>query len=123
MERVFPSQMDEARSLKRQFDWAVAEEALAISRYCALSAQDFESGVVLAVNLDGDSDSTGAITGNLLGAQFGVEAIPLRWLDALELREVIQAVADDLATFPEWEVGEYEDSAESDFYFHRYPGG
>ena len=101
----------------------VAEEALAISLYCALLAPDFESGVVLAVNHDGDSDSTGAITGNLLGARFGVEAIPGRWLDALELREVIQATADDLATFPEWEVGEYENSAECDFYFKRYPGG
>ena len=101
----------------------VAEEALAISLYCALCAEDFEAGVVLAVNLDGDSDSTGSVTGNLLGALFGVEAIPSRWLDALELREVIYAVADVLATFPEWDVGEYVDSPECRFYWNRYPGG
>ena len=53
----------------------VAEEALALSLYCALSAQNFESGVVLAVNHSGDSDSTGSITGNLLGSRFGVEKI------------------------------------------------
>ena len=62
----------------------VAEEALAISLYCALCAGDFESGVVLAVNHDGDSDSTGAITGNLLGAIMGAESIPSRWLAPLE---------------------------------------
>jgi ADP-ribosylglycohydrolase len=38
----------------------IAEEALAISIYCALVARNFEQGVILAVNHDGDSDSTGA---------------------------------------------------------------
>ena len=101
----------------------VAEEALAISLYCALGAEDFEAGVVLAVNHSGDSDSTGAITGNLLGALYGAEAIPPRWLRSLELRDVIMAMADDLATFPEWDVGEHQASAECAFYWKRYPGG
>ncbi len=99
-----------------------AEEALAISLYCALSATDFESGVVLAVNHDGDSDSTGAITGNLLGALMGVESIPTRWLAPLELHDVVEAVADDLATVREWRIGEYDDAPERDFYWQRYPG-
>ena len=101
----------------------MAEEALAISLYCALCAEDFESGVVLAVNHNGDSDSTGSITGNLLGAAYGVESIPPRWLDSLEMRDVIMEMADDLATFPEWDIGEYETSAECAFYWKRYPGG
>lgn len=41
----------------------IAEEALAISVYCALVAPDFETGVLLAVNHGGDSDSTGAKEG------------------------------------------------------------
>ena len=42
----------------------VAEEALGIAVYCALSAgKDFAAGVCLAVNHGGDSDSTGAIAG------------------------------------------------------------
>jgi ADP-ribosylglycohydrolase len=46
----------------------VGEEALAIALYCALSAQDdFARAVLLAMNHSGDSDSTGAITGNLVG--------------------------------------------------------
>ena len=75
----------------------VAEEALGIAVYCALSAgADFQRGVVLAVNHGGDSDSTGAITGNILGALLGVDAIPTRWLEQLELREVIERLADEL---------------------------
>ena len=100
----------------------VAEEALAMSLYCALSAKDFESGIILAVNHGGDSDSTGAITGNLLGAMMGVEAIPDRWLQPLELSHVIREMADDMATFPQWDLGDYSESGEHDFYWERYPG-
>ena len=91
----------------------VGEEALAIALYSALSASDdFARGVLLAVNHSGDSDSTGAITGNLLGLSLGIEAIPSQWLDELELRAEIQAVAEDL----------YEGGDESDAWRTRYPG-
>ena len=74
----------------------VADEALAIALYAALMARGFEHGVLLAVNHSGDSDSTGAIAGNLLGLTLGEQAIPARWLERLELRDVIEQVADDL---------------------------
>lgn len=105
----------------------VAEEALAIAIYCALRSNSFEEGVRLAVNLTGDSDSTGAIAGNLLGALYGVEAIPPRWLEPLELREVITAVADDLLSWPQWTIGDRrpDDPArlgEWAYWVDRYPG-
>ena len=75
----------------------VAEEALAISVYCALVAPDLASALLLAVNHSGDSDSTGAITGHLRGVAEGEAAIPSAWVAGLELREVVEAVADDLA--------------------------
>jgi ADP-ribosylglycohydrolase len=81
----------------------ITEEALAISIYCALIARDFKHGVVLPVNHDGDSDSTGSIVGKLLGAK----AIPKEWLEPLELREVISELAEDLYAFRDWEIGEY----------------
>src|SRR5260370_35340613 len=99
----------------------VAEEALAMGLYCALSARDFEDGLILAVNHSGDSDSTGSITGNLLGAAAGVEAIPDRWLRNLELRTTIEALADDLAAFPEWRLGSESDRKERAFYANRHP--
>lgn len=75
----------------------VAEEALAISIYCSLRYQnDFSSGIIAAVNHDGDSDSTGAITGNILGALIGYGAIRNPWESDLELVDVILEIADDL---------------------------
>ena len=71
----------------------------------------------------GDSDSTGSITGNLLGAAAGVEAIPDRWLAQLELRSTIEALADDLAAFPEWRLRNQAEAEERAFYASRYPIG
>lgn len=74
----------------------VAEEALAISLFCALRAESFEHGVRLAVNHGGDSDSTGSLTGQLLGTLWGVDCIPRRWLEQVELRDIIEELARDL---------------------------
>lgn len=91
----------------------VAEEALAIALYCALVAEgDFAAGVRLAVNHSGDSDSTGAIAGNLLGVMLGEEAIPAAWLRELELRDVIEQIADDL----------FHAAEGRDIDWQRYPG-
>lgn len=74
-----------------------AEEALAISFFCALeSEKDFKKGVLLAVNHSGDSDSTGSITGNVLGAMDGIDIVPEKWIADLELRELIEETATDL---------------------------
>ena len=101
----------------------VAEEALAISVYCALVARSFRHGVILAVNHDGDSDSTGSIVGNLLGAMHGVKAIPAEWLEALELRDVITELADDLYAFRDWEIGEGSENEElNEQIWRKYPG-
>jgi ADP-ribosylglycohydrolase len=98
--------------------WA-AEEALAIAVYCALVAPDFATGVRLAVNHSGDSDSTGAITGNLLGVLLGLEAIPPRWLTALELRAEIEQLADDwIACF----VSDQPVDVTAPEWWRRYPG-
>lgn len=75
----------------------IAEEALAISLYCALVADgDFARGVLLAVNHGGDSDSTGSITGNILGVLLGQSALPGHWLDGVELHDEIISMAGNL---------------------------
>ena len=74
-----------------------AEETLAIALYCALKYFDnFEEAMIAAVNHGGDSDSTGAVTGNILGAALGYEAIPQFFKDDVELHDVILHIADDL---------------------------
>lgn len=101
----------------------VAEEALAISIYCAIVASDFKRGVVLAVNHDGDSDSTGSLTGNLLGAMHGADTIPSAWLAPLELRDVITELAEDLYAFSDWDIGEHStNQVMSDQIWRKYPG-
>lgn len=74
----------------------VGEEALAISVFCALRSHTLEEGICMAVNITGDSDSTGSIAGNLLGAMQGCKAIPSRWLGKLELKDTIRCMAEDL---------------------------
>jgi len=64
------------------------------------------------VNHSGDSDSTGAITGSILGALLGDGAIPQSWLNELELRDVIEEIAEDL--FVTYRYG--------DEWYAKYPG-
>ena len=101
----------------------IAEEALAIAVYCALVAPNFEEAVVMAVNHDGDSDSTGAIAGNLLGLIGGEQCLPQKWLQGLELREVITELADDLYDCPQWSIGMSAQSKDFDNQiWQKYPG-
>ena len=80
----------------------VAEEALAIGLLCSLRhGDDFAGAITSAVNHGGDSDSTGAIAGNIVGAHLGLAGIPQRYLEHLELRDTISKIADDLFTGPQ----------------------
>ena len=76
----------------------IAEEALAIAVYCAIRFQDdFDRAMTVSVNHKGDSDSTGAIAGNILGAWIGYDSISDKWKKDLELHDAIYRMADELA--------------------------
>ncbi|GLZ30683.1 hypothetical protein Lesp02_28720 [Lentzea sp. NBRC 105346] len=68
----------------------VGEEALAIGLLCALRGDNLADALLLSVNHSGDSDSTGSICGNIVGARDGEGSIPSHWLEPLELRDVIE---------------------------------
>lgn len=93
----------------------VAEEALAIAVLCALAADDPRQAIVAAVNHGGDSDSTGAIAGNLVGALLGPAALPQEWAEEVELRDVIEVLSSDLAMVVQ---GPFDVEA----LWERYPG-
>ena len=57
---------------------------------------NIEDCIVCAVNHDGDSDSTGAIAGNIIGAILGYSAIPKHYIENLEIEPVLVSIADDL---------------------------
>jgi hypothetical protein len=100
----------------------VGEEALGVALYCALTTGDFAAAVRMAVNHGGDSDTTGSLTGQLLGAIHGIDAIPAHWLAQLELRDLLTLVADDLIACHGWNLDENKTS-ELDSIWERYPGG
>lgn len=122
-EELAATSLPNHEAIKRLGQGWIAEEALAISVYCSLAAKSFKHGVIMAVNHDGDSDSTGAITGNLLGVMLGVKAISEDWREPLELRDTIVEIAGDLFTFTGWKIGEYSQNRTlSKKIWKKYPG-
>lgn len=102
------SDVPDADAIRQLGEGWTAEEAWAVSLYCALHHIDStKDAIIAAVNHDGDSDSTGSITGNIMGAIYGYDAITRehlfcpegkRFENTIELHNIILALADDLYT-------------------------
>ena len=76
----------------------VAEESLAIAVFCvARHINNFKDCIVSAVNHGGDSDSTGAIAGNIIGAILGYEAIPEQYKKDLQNLEFIELLSEEIS--------------------------
>ena len=85
------------KAIMRLGEGWVGEEALAIAVYCASKFEDdFDMCLRASVNHNGDSDSTGAIAGNLLGAKLGLSGIPEKYQKNLELYDLLIHIADEL---------------------------
>lgn len=81
----FRNQPSEKEIISRMGNNVVSVNSVPTSIYCALKhLDDFREGVLMAVNLGGDTDTMGAMTGAILGAYNGLKAIPDIWLDKLE---------------------------------------
>ncbi len=70
--------------------------ALEAALWALAKADAFKDGVLLAVNLGDDADTTGAICGQLAGALYGVHGIPPEWRQKLVMGERISQFADEL---------------------------
>lgn len=113
--RLADSDMPDLEAIHALGEGWVAEEALAIGLLCSLRHEDdFAGAITSAVNHGGDSDSTGAIAGNIVGAHLGLTEIPQRYLEHLELRDTISKIADDLFTGPQASPDLYFPSASPD---------
>ena len=90
--------LDDLEAIHKLGQGWVGDEALAIALYCSLKyPEDIEKALIASVNHKGDSDSTGAITGNIVGAHIGYSRIPAKFVERLEIKDVILEVADDLS--------------------------
>ena len=83
-----------ARSQIKSSGYAI--DTLEAALWCTDQAASFEEALVLAVNLAGDADTVGAVTGQIAGAVFGASAIPQRWLGPLAWREQLETLATQL---------------------------
>ncbi|MDD1653732.1 MAG: ADP-ribosylglycohydrolase family protein [Methanomicrobiales archaeon] len=94
-----PGEVREVLSRYAEIEPVASLDAVAMT-HCAIrvlmEAETFEEAVVRAVNLGGDSDTAGAVSGALAGAWGGIDAVPRRWLAALhdgpELLELARAL-------------------------------
>ena len=124
------SDISDADAIRELGEGWVAEETWAIALYCAIRHIDsVENAIIASVNHDGDSDSTGSVCGNIMGAIYGYEHIKERNIfctegkqleDTLELSEIILALADDLSTG--CIISEYDpiDTPEKRQWYERY---
>ena len=91
------TEQDDLSAIHQLGEGWVAEETLAIAVYCALRYQnDFDMALRTAVNHNGDSDSTGAVCGNILGAYLGYNSIPHKYKERLELHDLICEISNML---------------------------
>ncbi len=70
--------------------WAVS--TLDAALWAFNTTQSFEDGLIAAVNLGGDSDSIGAVFGQIAGAYYGFDAIPGRWVKAVKTWEKVDSL-------------------------------
>lgn len=82
------------------WDMGYTLKAMQVALWCARRAADFEEALVAVVNAGGDTDTNAAVAGAVLGARFGLGAVPERWRHRVaELRvsrEAMEAWADRL---------------------------
>lgn len=64
--------------------------------WCVHHTKSFEDALILAVNLGDDADTVGAVTGQIAGALYGMDAIPKRWMDALAKPDMLEVCAEGL---------------------------
>lgn len=71
-------------------------DSLQASLWCFLNSNSYEETVLKAVNLGGDTDTTGAISGGLAGIYYGIENIPKKWTEVLVRKNDIESLAEKL---------------------------
>ncbi len=71
-------------------------DSLEAAMWCFVRSHSFEEAVLMAANLGDDADTTATVCGQVAGAYYGVQGIPVAWLERLALHLEITELADRL---------------------------
>ncbi len=105
IERLFGDKDNLWKNIFAEIDYLDAEDLIASgfvvdtiqsALWCFLKKESFEEAVVAGANLGEDAYGLTAVTGALAGAHYGIGKIPSRWMEALEHREALMALAEKL---------------------------
>lgn len=128
--KLASNEKNDAENIRILGEGWTGEEAWAIAIYCVIRHVDnMEQAIIAAVNHDGDSDSTGAICGNIMGAIYGYEFIKHKRLfcpqgkmfeNTIELSNIILALADDLYTGCLINETDFESTPQKLQWYERY---
>lgn len=71
---------------------------LEASLWAFFTTGTFQDGALKVVNLGNDADTVGAVFGGIAGAYYGLEGIPVKWIEGLQKKEVVAEIASGLAS-------------------------
>jgi ADP-ribosylglycohydrolase len=77
---------------------------LTASLWCLLSTGSYRECVLKAVNLGGDTDTTGCVAGGLAGVAYDLNSVPSEWIQQLARREELQKLFDRFGDLCEQEA-------------------
>lgn len=89
-------QADVANAKTKLSNSGRALDTLLAAKWCVATTHSFETAVLQAVNMGGDADTIGAVTGQIAGAVYGVEQIPSDWLSGLYDHARLSSLAEQL---------------------------
>ena len=68
-------------------------DSLEASIWSCLNSDNYKDAVLKAINLGGDTDTIGGLTGGLAGIRYGMNNIPSKWLDTLVKKDYIESLS------------------------------
>lgn len=64
--------------------------------WCFYQTDSYQDAVLAAANLGDDADTTAAVCGQVAGAYYGLEGIPVEWRQRLAKSDIIESLSDAL---------------------------
>lgn len=93
--RIFESNIKE-HNMSSVYSSGYVLHTLEASLWCLLNTDNYGTAVLKAVNLGGDTDTTGCVTGGIAGLLYGYDMIPSAWLTEIARKNDIGNLCLDL---------------------------